>query len=69
MFWPSEYTVDELLDDQGQPRDVAAALYRFFDGIGIDELRERQRSCELEILTMGISFTVYSDGQNIDRSW
>ncbi len=61
--------MDELLDDEGRPRDVAAALYRFFDDIGVDELRERQRSCDLEILTMGISFTIYSDGQNIDRSW
>ncbi len=32
-------------------------------------MRERQRVCDLEILTMGISFTVYSDGENIDRAW
>ena len=46
-------------------RDVIELLHR----LGIDELRERQRISDLEILTMGISFTVYSDGQNIDRSW
>lgn len=39
------------------------------DEIGLDELRERQRVSDLEILTMGITFTVYSDGENIDRAW
>ncbi len=39
------------------------------DGLGIDELRERQAASDLEILTMGITFTVYSDGENIDRAW
>ena len=39
------------------------------DRIGVDELRERQQRAELDILTMGITFTVYSDGQNIDRAW
>ncbi len=39
------------------------------DGLGIDALRERQAASDLEILTMGITFTVYSDGENIDRAW
>ena len=39
------------------------------DELGLDELRERQRVSDLEILTMGITFTVYSDGENIDRAW
>mgnify|MGYP001822840161 FL=1 len=39
------------------------------DGLGLDELRERQAASDLEILTMGITFTVYSDGENIDRAW
>ncbi len=39
------------------------------DALGLDELRERQRATDLEILTMGITFTVYSDGENIDRAW
>ena len=37
--------------------------------IGDEELRDRQRLAEIDILTMGITFTVYSDGQNIDRAW
>ncbi|MGI9644149.1 MAG: circularly permuted type 2 ATP-grasp protein [Ilumatobacteraceae bacterium] len=39
------------------------------DRLGPDELRERQKASDLEILTMGITFTVYSDGENIDRAW
>ncbi len=61
--------MDELLDDDGTPRAVASALYHFLDEAGLDELRERQRISDLEILTMGISFTIYSDGENIDRAW
>jgi uncharacterized circularly permuted ATP-grasp superfamily protein len=33
------------------------------------ELQERQSLAEIDILTMGITFTVYSDGRGIDRAW
>ena len=61
--------MDELLTDDGTPRELGAALMRLIDSIGDDELRERQRRAEIDILAMGITFTVYSDGQNIDRAW
>jgi uncharacterized circularly permuted ATP-grasp superfamily protein len=61
--------VDELLDDEGNPRPVARDLMHLLDRLGVDELRERQRMSDLEILTMGISFTIYSEGENIDRAW
>src|SRR5262245_9531057 len=61
--------MDELLGDDGAPRPVAAALMGLIDSMGIDLLVERQHVAELDILTMGITFTVYSDGQNIDRAW
>jgi uncharacterized circularly permuted ATP-grasp superfamily protein len=61
--------MDELLTPSGEPRDVARALVSLIGSIGEEELRERQRLAELDILTMGITFTVYSDGQNIDRAW
>jgi uncharacterized circularly permuted ATP-grasp superfamily protein len=63
------YAVDELLEDDGSPRPIARDLIELLHRLGVDELRERQRVSDLEILTMGISFTVYSDGQNIDRAW
>ncbi len=61
--------VDELLEDDGSPRTISRELIELLHRIGLDDVRERQRLCDLEILTMGISFTVYSDGENIDRAW
>ncbi len=37
--------------------------------LDVEELRERQKAAELDIRTLGITFTVYSDGQHIDRAW
>ena len=61
--------MDELLADDGVPRELATGLMELVDRIGDDELRERQRLAEIDILAMGITFTVYSDGENIDRAW
>ena len=61
--------MDELLTDAGTPRHVAGALMGLIGRIGEPELRERQRRAELDIATMGITFTVYSEGENIDRAW
>jgi uncharacterized circularly permuted ATP-grasp superfamily protein len=61
--------MDELIDRDGKPRPVAAALMAMLDRLGPEELAELQRVAEIEILTMGITFTVYSDGANIDRAW
>ncbi len=61
--------MDELLTETGEPRPLGQALMGLIDSICDDELREWQRRAELDILTMGITFTVYSDGQNIDRAW
>jgi uncharacterized circularly permuted ATP-grasp superfamily protein len=61
--------MDELLTESGVPRPIAAALMHLVDTMGEAELRERQKIAELDINTMGITFTIYSDGQNIDRAW
>ena len=61
--------MDELIDRDGKPRPVAAALMSMLDRLGPQELTELQRVAEIEILTMGITFTVYSDGANLDRAW
>ncbi|MDB3856286.1 circularly permuted type 2 ATP-grasp protein, partial [Halieaceae bacterium] len=37
--------------------------------MSIKGLLSRQQAADLAIQEMGISFTVYDDGQNIDRSW
>jgi uncharacterized circularly permuted ATP-grasp superfamily protein len=60
---------DELLAADGSPRPVARALIEHLRSLGIDEIRSRQALAELDIATMGITFTVYTDGTGIDRAW
>ena len=60
---------DELLDKRGQPRVAAQALFDYLNALPPGELEARRRAVEAAILTMGITFTVYSEGTNIDRAW
>lgn len=60
---------DELLDADGEARPAAGALVEHLRGLGLSELQARQDAADLDILGMGITFTVYSDGRGIDRAW
>ncbi len=60
---------DELIDVNGEPRTAATALVRQLHELGLTELQQRQDLAELDIVGMGITFTVYSDGRGIDRAW
>ena len=60
---------DELLDSHGSARPAAAELIEQIRSLGMSELQQRQDLAELDILAMGITFTVYSDGKGIDRAW
>ena len=60
---------DELVDADGRPRRAAAALVEQLEQLGLAELQQRQDLAELDIVGMGITFTVYSDGRGIDRAW
>jgi len=60
---------DELLDADGEARPAALELVAKLRSMGVSELQQRQDLAELDILTMGITFTVYSDGRGIDRAW
>ena len=62
-------TWDELLEADGSPRPAAAALAELLRKLGLTELQERQDIADLDILALGITFTVYSDGRGIDRAW
>lgn len=62
-------TWDELIAPDGTPRPAARALLDQLAALEHSELQERQTLAELDILTMGITFTVYSDGRGIDRAW
>jgi len=60
---------DELIARQGTPRPAAKTLTDYLAGLGADEIQARKKAAELAIIEMGISFTVYSEGENIDRAW
>ena len=60
---------DELFAAPGEPRPAARALTEYLDDLSDDDLKERRIAAELAIKTMGITFTVYSEGQTIDRAW
>jgi uncharacterized circularly permuted ATP-grasp superfamily protein len=60
---------DELVAADGTPRPAARALLEQLAALEHAEVRERQDLAELDILAMGITFTVYSDGRGIDRAW
>jgi uncharacterized circularly permuted ATP-grasp superfamily protein len=62
-FW------DELVDEHGAARPAAVGLVHQLDALGAQGLQERQAMADLEVRAMGITFTVYDDGQGIDRAW
>ena len=60
---------DELIAAKGKPRRAATAITDYLGNLGSEEIQARQQAAELAILEMGISFTIYSEGENIDRAW
>jgi uncharacterized circularly permuted ATP-grasp superfamily protein len=60
---------DELFAAPGKARPRAAHLTSYLASLGKRELAERQGDAERAIAEMGITFTVYTEGQNIDRAW
>ncbi|MCG2634113.1 MAG: circularly permuted type 2 ATP-grasp protein [Gammaproteobacteria bacterium] len=60
---------DELISTPGHPRAGARGLARYLSRLDDTELQARKAAAELAILEMGITFTVYSEGRNIDRVW
>lgn len=60
---------DELFEAPGKPRPAALKLAEYLDDLSEPELAERRLAAELAIKVMGISFTVYSEGKNVDRAW
>ena len=60
---------DELMLASGEPRPAAEKLARQLAALSGKRLKFRQRAAERAIVEMGITFTVYSEGENIDRAW
>ena len=60
---------DELVTGTGRPRVAARAAVKMLQGLSAKEMLARRGAAELAIREMGISFTIYSEGKNIDRAW
>ncbi len=60
---------DELITDTGRPRVVARNAVKMLQSLSSEEMAARRAAAELAIREMGISFTIYSEGKNIDRAW
>ena len=60
---------DELITSSGQPRVAARRLVNLLQALSVEEMASRRAAAELAIREMGVSFTIYSEGKNIDRAW
>lgn len=60
---------DELITEHGNPRSCAKRLVNHLQALSEDEMAARRSAAELTIREMGVSFTIYSQGENIDRAW
>ncbi len=60
---------DELLEAGGRPRPSARILCQYLASLSEEAIQERKSAAELAIVVMGITFTVYSEGDAIDRAW
>ena len=67
--YDSKQHFDELLDASGQPRLGAERLLGYLAALTQKELSERRLAADLAIKVMGVTFTVYSEGKNVDRAW
>ncbi|WP_018862139.1 MULTISPECIES: circularly permuted type 2 ATP-grasp protein [unclassified Thioalkalivibrio] len=60
---------DELIAKPGKPRKPAKPLTDYLSSLDDTEIQSRKTAADSAILEMGISFTVYTEGENIDRAW
>lgn len=60
---------DELITPAAKPRVAARQVINMLQGLSMEEMHTRRAAAELAIKEMGVSFTIYSEGRNIDRAW
>ncbi len=67
--YDSGSSYDEMITTGGRPRAHAREVTRYLSSLSPGQLGRRQKAAERAIAEMGVTFTVYSEGQNIDRAW
>jgi len=58
-----------MITGAGRPRAHARQVTDHLSSLSARQLGRRQDAAERAIVELGITFTVYSEGQNIDRAW
>ena len=68
--YPAEAFHDELIEHGGHPRAGANPLLKHLARFSAEDFAERKSAADAAILSMGITFTVYSENEgSIDRAW
>jgi uncharacterized circularly permuted ATP-grasp superfamily protein len=67
--YPLTDAYDELIGTDCRPRPAAKPLFDYLASVDASVLEGRRAAVDATIMTMGITFTVYSDAGNIDRAW
>jgi uncharacterized circularly permuted ATP-grasp superfamily protein len=65
---PGEF-YDEIISTPGYARASARNLTAWLRALSDEDLQARKLDAELAIIDKGVTFTVYDDGENIDRAW
>lgn len=68
-YTPPAGVYDEILTEKNRARPGLSQLVNFLKKNDYKELSARSSAAESLIRTTGITFTVYNEGQNIDREW
>ena len=58
-----------MITGGGRSRAHAREVTSYLSSLSARQLGLRQDAAERAIVEMGITFTIYSEGQNIDRAW
>jgi uncharacterized circularly permuted ATP-grasp superfamily protein len=67
-YAPGEF-YDELISSPGCAREPAEQLIEYLQSLSEEDINSRKIAAEATIKEMGVSFTVYTEGGNIDRAW
>ena len=67
-YEPGEF-YDELISSPGCARKAGEGIFTYLNKKSQRHIIARQTATNAAIQEMGISFTIYSEGENIDRAW
>lgn len=67
--YDTEGFYDEMFDSAGRPRPRAEMLARRLASLSEGELQRRQKSADLALLNMGITFAVYGHQAGTEKIW